>query len=116
MRKYLSGNALSDIIWLTGGEKNFLEIRFTSMSRKLRILSRGGICFRACSTLSSSRVLRRFSFSIRSKLAELVSSSPRCLDCGIFLSRASGGWMGSYTAVASRPAYLSIISGPPGCS
>lgn len=45
-----------------------------------------------------------------------MSTGPRCLEASRYLSRVSGGWMGSNSSVASLPAYLRIILEPPGCS
>jgi hypothetical protein len=94
----------------------FVIIIPTSISCRFNIRFNGGFCRCAFSILISSLVFTLLSASWAISLAAVVSSSPKCLSLGKFLSRASGGCIGSYVAVASLPACLSIIEDPPGCS
>lgn len=86
----------------------------TSISHKLNILPSGSLAACAASTRSSSLVLRRFWAASLTAFAAALSREPRCFSGGIFLSKASGGCMGSYAEVASLPAYFNIILAPPG--
>lgn len=100
------------------GSKQTIEKKrqwLTSMSSRLRILLRRGILFRASSTLNSSF---DFCVTLCSFRAEIDSSDrrPRCFGTGKCFSKASGGWIGMKAVVASVPAYLRMVSAPPGCS
>ena len=71
----------------------------TSISHKLNILLSGSLAACAASTRSSSLVLRRFWAASLTAFAAALSREPKCFSGGIFLSKASGGCMGSYSAL-----------------
>ena len=82
-----------------------------SKSMRLKHAVNGGI-----RRTLSSRSYSSGSINFSTLSTVFMSTSPRCLGLGRYLSSVSGGWIGSNSSVASLPAYLRMIFCPPGCS